>query len=124
MKYIILLLAATQFAACASAPVAKNLNMVSFEEETQSTPARPIGNIEGKDCTWYVLGYGVGEAPSVRNAFASAVSQKEQSLIPGQEAKSKGEALRGVKNVSVQQSGFDAWLVRRYCMVVTGVGLQ
>ena len=124
MKYIVCLILASQLAACASSSVAQKLNMVSFDEKANPADLKSIGTIEGKDCTWYVLGYGVGEDPTVRNAFSNAVNQREGSLIPGQQATTKGSALKVVKNISVESGGFNAYVATRRCMIVTGAGFQ
>ncbi|WP_413287722.1 hypothetical protein [Bdellovibrio sp. HCB337] len=124
MKYIIYLILASQLMACASASVAQKLNVVSFDEKADPANLQSIGNIEGKDCTWYVMGYGVGEDPTVRNAFMNAVNQKEGSLVPGQKATTKGSPLKLVKHVAVEEGGFNAYVATRRCMIVTGAGFQ
>lgn len=124
MKYVIYLFLASQLVACASSSIAQKLNVVSFDEKANPADLRSIGNVEGKDCTWYVMGYGVGEDPTVRNAFYNAVNQKEMNLIPGQAAAAKGPGLKIVKNVSVENGGFNAYVATRRCMIVTGAGFQ
>lgn len=124
MKYVISLFLASQLAACASSSIAQKLNVVSFDEKANPADLKSIGNVEGKDCTWYVMGYGVGEDPTVRNAFSNAVNQKEMNLVPGQAAVAKGPGLKLVKNVSVENGGFNAYVATRHCMIVTGAGFQ
>ncbi|MBK9321605.1 MAG: hypothetical protein IPM97_01375 [Bdellovibrionaceae bacterium] len=124
MKYFIYLILASQLVACASASVAQKFNMVSFDEKADPADLKPVGNIEGKDCTWYVLGYGVGEDPTVRKAFQNAVNQQEMNLIPGQKTAAKGAPLKVVKSVSVEEGGFNAYVATRRCMIVTGAGFQ
>ncbi|MGZ3795535.1 MAG: hypothetical protein ACXVB1_04180 [Pseudobdellovibrionaceae bacterium] len=124
MKYVIYLFLASQLAACASSSIAQKLNVVSFDEKANPADLKSIGNVEGKDCTWYVMGYGVGEDPTVRNAFYNAVNQKEMNLVPGQAAVAKGPGLKIVKNVSVENGGFNAYVANRRCMIVTGAGFQ
>ena len=118
-----LLLSLVELTSCASANTAQNLSMLSFDEKSKADDLKSIGNIEGKDCTWYVLGYGVGEDPSVRNAFQHAMNQSEGPLIPGQAVKVKGAGLKAVKNVSIENGGFNAYIASRRCTKVTGVGL-
>ncbi|MGZ3805936.1 MAG: hypothetical protein ACXWRE_16675 [Pseudobdellovibrionaceae bacterium] len=124
MKYVIYLFLASQLAACASSSIAQKLNVVSFDEKANPADLKSIGNVEGKDCTWYVMGYGIGEDPTVRNAFYNAVNQKEMNLVPGQAAVAKGPGLKIVKNVSVENGGFNAYVANRRCMIVTGAGFQ
>lgn len=123
-KRISLMFLLSQLVACASANVAQNLSIVAFDDKATSESLKSVGNIEGKDCTWYLLGYSVGEAPSVRNAFLNAMDQREGSLIPGQRATVKGTPLKAVKNVTVEGGGFNAYIASRSCVIVTGVGLQ
>lgn len=124
MKYIFYFALITQLAACASSSIAQKLSMVSFDEKVNPSETKSIGNIEGKDCTWYVFGYGLGEDPTVRNAFSNAVNQKEMNLVPGQKTAAKGPGLKIVKNVSVENGGFNAYLASRSCVIVTGAGFQ
>lgn len=113
-----------QLIACASGNIAQNLSMITFDEKASGDNIKSIGNVEGKDCTWYVMGYAIGEAPTVRNAFLNAMERREANLIPGQKAAIKGDPLKAVKNVSVENSGFNAYVASRACVVVTGVGLK
>lgn len=124
MKYIVLLFFASQLAACASSSVAEKLNFVSFDDQVKPETLTSAGSIEGKDCTWYVWGYAIGADPSVRNAFINAANQQEGSLIPGQAMKSKGSPLKVVKNISVEEGGFNAYIASRRCVIVTGAGFR
>lgn len=124
LNYLIYLTVASQLVACASANVAQRLNVVAFDEKVDPAAMKSVGTIEGKDCTWYVWGYALGEEPTVRSAFANAVNQKEMNLIPGQEKVTKGAPLKVVRNVSVEQGGFNAYVAYRRCMIVTGAGFQ
>ena len=124
MKYLVYLLLASQLVACASASISQKLSTVAFEDKVDPANLKSIGNIEGKDCTWYVMGYAVGEDPTVRNAFSNAVNQRESNLIPGQTKAAKGPGLKVVKNVSVEEGGFNAYIATRRCMIVTGAGFQ
>ncbi|MNL63072.1 hypothetical protein D3C87_1871630 [compost metagenome] len=69
-------------------------------------------------------GYAIGADPSVRNAFINAANQQEGSLIPGQATKSKGSPLKVVKNISVEEGGFNAYVASRRCVIVTGAGFR
>lgn len=123
IKRILLFALFSQLVACASGNMAQNLSMVSFDDKATAESLKSIGNIDGKDCTWYVLGYSIGEAPTVRNAFFNAMAQREGSMVPGQNATLKGAPLKAVKNVTVEGGGFNAYIASRSCVVVTGVGL-
>jgi uncharacterized lipoprotein YmbA len=124
MKYLMLLFLAAELTACASASVAQKLNFVAFEDQVKVDQLTSAGNIDGKDCTWYVGGYALGMDPSVRNAFTNAASQHEGSLIPGQKMESKGAPLKVVRNISVEENGFNAYIASRRCVIVTGAGFR
>lgn len=108
-------------AACASTKVAKDLRYVSFEEKNQKA-LQSVGTIEGRDCKWSVLGYRLGEEPSVRVAFQNAMEQRDGNFIPGQDLKKKGDSLKEVKNITVEQGGLNLWVVGRQCIIITGAG--
>lgn len=109
-------------AGCASSQVAKDFKYVGFEDEP--TPSKAIGTVEGRDCTWSVMGYSLGAQPTVRTAFQNAADRRAGHFIPGQELEKKGAGLKSVRNVSVENDGFNAWVVGRYCVVITGGGYQ
>lgn len=124
MKYLMLILLAAQLTGCASATVAQKLNFVAFEDKVKVDQLTAAGNIDGKDCTWYIWGYALGMDPTVRNAFNNAASQQEGSWIPGQQKESKGAPLKVVKNISVEEGGFNAYIASRRCVIVTGAGFR
>lgn len=123
MKHVLLIIAVMPFFGCASALVAKNFGVVSFEDSAKPSEYHSAGNIEGKDCMWSVFGYPTGGNPTVRSAFSNAVHQKEQTLIPGQASVGQGTPVRALKNVTVHSDYFNVWALSRNCIVVTGVGL-
>lgn len=115
----ILLLVAGLLSACASTQTAKQFRYISYEETP--TPQKSVGTLEGKDCAWSVLGYSLGQ-PNVRTAFANAAAQKGDALIPFREGEAKGPPLKSVRNVTVEDGGFNAWVASRSCVVVTAEG--
>lgn len=122
MKQIFFIPVFAFLASCASSQTAKQFRMISYEQEP--TPVQnSIGTIEGRDCSWSVLGYSLGE-PTVRSAFLNASQQKREGFVPGQSGETKGEALKSLKNVSVEDDGFSAWVIGRRCVVVAGEGFR
>ncbi len=113
MKKIILLAMALNISGCASYNYAQNMKLVSFDDNLQKGQA--VGNIRGEDCTWKVLGYQLGGLPTLDRAFVNARSQG------GENASSP---LRYVNNLSTATDGFDAGIVGKNCIVVTGVGYR
>lgn len=124
MKYIVIGFLALQLTACATAKVAQELSTVGFDDKIDTNNLRSIGSIEGSDCTWYLFGWGIGPNPTVRTAFANTVKQRQDNLIPGQEATYSGGPLKVVKNVSVESGGFNAYIASRRCITVAGLGYQ
>jgi len=126
MKKMIMLCFLPLLGACASSSVSQKLTFVSFEEKPKPQELTSVGSIEGRTCTWALLGYELGLAPSVRDAFTNAVHQKEEGMLPTEQAKSKGTggSLKMVRNVAVEEGGFNAWVLSRRCITVTGVGYR
>ena len=128
MKKINLLFAMTcvmGLSACASYKYADNMKMVGFDENGQKGQA--IGNIRGEDCTWSVLGYKMGGSPTVDRAFMNAKNQAGGMEAAGLDHTGKdrgGTPLRYVNNVSTANDGFNALIVGKQCIVVTGVGFR
>lgn len=118
---MILLSSVVFLGACASVQTAKQFRYIDYEE-TPSAQRKSIGTIEGKDCSWSVFGYSMG-LPDVRAAFRNAATQKESGWIPGQSGDSKGPQLKAIRNVSVEEGGFNIWVASRSCVTVTGEGL-
>lgn len=126
MKYLILSLAAVMsLAGCASVKVADNVKMIAFKDKMPTKDTKSLGNVEGKDCTWYVMGYPLGFAPTVRSAFTNTANQTEEK-IPLKNSKKEGAEgnISYLRNVSVDPSGFSAYVIGRSCINVTGVGYQ
>jgi hypothetical protein len=121
MRKCIFILAALFAVGCASSQTAKQLRYIGYEETP--TPQKSIGSIEGKDCSWHILGHSLG-APDVRNAFINAASQKSEGFIPGQSGDAKGAPLKSVRNVTVESGGFDVWVAGRSCVIVTAEGFR
>lgn len=118
--------AALGLSGCASYNYAQNLKMVSFEEN--GVKGKSIGNIRGEDCTWTILGYQLGGAPTLDRAFRNVRNQAgtlESAGLDISDAKNRGGSpLRYVNNVSTANDGFNAGVMSKTCIVVTGVGYQ
>lgn len=104
---------------CASTQTAKQFRYISYEDKPSAQ--KSIGTIEGKDCSWSVLGYSMGQ-PNVRSAFTNAAERKKEGFIPGQSGSATGPQLKAIHNVTVENDGFSLWVVGRSCVVVTGEG--
>ena len=101
--------------------------MVSFSDDVKKGTS--VGNIRGEDCTWSVLNYALGGPPTVDRAFINAKNQvsglEAAGMIGdvlGDKKKNRGDALRYVNNVHTQTEGFNALVVAKHCIVLTGLG--
>ena len=122
---ILILSALFVFSGCATYQYAKNVKMVSFEDDV--TKGKSVGPIRGEDCVWHILGYRLGGNPTLDRAFASARSQTTSGI--GSAFSSKTEALsdksiRYINNVSSEYDGFDAVVVGKQCLIVKGLGYR
>jgi hypothetical protein len=93
---------------CASYQVAKNVKMISFDDNV--TQGHSSGPVRGEDCQSFVLGYPLGEKPTLDRAFADA-------------RKSNGD-LRYLNNVSTENTGFDAVVYAKHCIAIAGTGYK
>jgi hypothetical protein len=93
---------------CASYQMAKNVKMVSFDDNV--TQGQSTGPIRGESCQAFVVGYPIGEKPTLDKAFADA-------------RKSNG-TLRYMNNISTENTGFDAVVYAKRCIAVAGTGYK
>jgi hypothetical protein len=108
---------------CATYNYAENLKMVGFDDNPQK--GQSVGNIRGEDCTWKILGYQMGGAPTVDRAFINARNQITGLAAAGLTSKDQSApSLRYINNVNTANDGFNAGIVAKQCIVVTGVGYR
>lgn len=93
---------------CASYQVAKNVKMISFEDNV--TQGQSTGPVRGEDCQAFVLGVPIGERPTLDKAFTDA-------------RKTNGN-LRYMNNVSTENTGFDAVVYAKRCIAIAGTGYK
>lgn len=65
---------------CATVHVAENVRMISFSDKPNTKDTKSVGNIEGKDCTWYAVGYPLGGDPTVRSSASPGLGACSPSL--------------------------------------------
>lgn len=122
-KGILALMLPLLFASCAQYKYADKIKMVSFDDNV--TKGKSVGSIQGKDCTWMILGYWLGGQPTLDKAFINAKNQAGFLESAGMGADdNKGNNLRYINNVSTENEGFNAGIVGKNCLVVNGVGYQ
>lgn len=108
---------------CATYKYANNVKMVSFTDDLSK--GKSVGNVRGEDCTWSVLDYKLGGAPTIDKAFINTKKQADTLQSAGfSNSANQSDALRYVNNVSTERSGFNAYIVGKDCLVVTGVGYK
>jgi hypothetical protein len=101
-------LASLGSSACTTYQLAKDVKMVSFDDNVST--GHSVGPVRGEDCQSFVLGYPIGEPPTLDKAFADA--RKENG------------SLRYMNNVATENSGFNAVVYRQRCVVVKGAGYK
>jgi hypothetical protein len=94
-------------AGCASYPYAKNVKMVSFDGDLSAGHA--VGPVRGESCQQMVMGYPIGEPATLDKAVADA-RQKN--------------GLRYMSDVSTENTGFNAVVYEKRCLVAKGTGYQ
>lgn len=109
---------------CATYNHAEQVKMVSFTDDLKKGVS--VGNVRGEDCTWSVLGYKMGGPPTLDKAFLNSRNQVASGgLLSDTVGKqNRGESLRYVNNVHTANEGFDAYVVGKQCIVVSGLGFK
>ncbi|OFZ49024.1 MAG: hypothetical protein A2381_15570 [Bdellovibrionales bacterium RIFOXYB1_FULL_37_110] len=119
MKKMSILILVT-LAGCASYQHAQNVKLISFSDNI--TKNSSTGIIEGQDCTWQVLGYKLGGAPTISKAFLNTQNQAGALESAGLSTANSSNALRYVNNVSTEKGGFDVGIFGKECLIVKGEG--
>lgn len=123
LQQTILRLGLLSLVACAQYPYAAKLKMVSFDNNLAQGTS--VGNIRGEDCTWTVMGQQLGGNPTIDKAFINAKNQAGAWEAAGfTDGKAKSQGIRYVNNVTTTNEGFNAMVVGKKCLVVTGVGYR
>lgn len=127
MRRLLSLLAlAIATTSCATYNYAHNVKLISFSENLEK--GQSVGNVRGEDCTWRILGYQLGGAPTVDRAFEYARNQTDGASLVGSLSSNKHQGsstgLRYINNVSTRPDGFDVGLFGKSCISVTGVGYR
>lgn len=109
---------------CASYQYAQNVKTMAFSEDIKKGTS--VGNVTGADCTWKILNYQLGGAPTIEKAFQHAQHGTDgSSLVGSMDTKQQGKGdLRYLANVNTKNDGFDAVLFGKTCIVVTGIGYK
>ncbi len=92
---------------CTSYQYAKNVKMVSFDNNVAT--GHSVGPVRGESCQAAVMGNPIGEKASLDTAMANARAQHQ---------------LRYLNNVSTEDGGFDAFFYSKHCLIVKGTGYQ
>ncbi|WP_142698061.1 hypothetical protein [Bdellovibrio sp. NC01] len=107
---------------CATYNYASNVKMISFDDNVQK--GQSVGQVRGEDCTWNVLGYQLGGLPTIDRAFTNARFGAGGLEAAGFQQTKRVDGLRYVNNVTTKNEGFNAGVVAKNCIVVTGMGYK
>jgi hypothetical protein len=105
--HIIPLLLACLLPGCTQYQYAKNVKMLSYEDNV--TVGKSVGPVRGENCQKRVMGYPIGEPATLDKAMASAREEHK---------------VRYLNNVSTEQTGFDAVFYAKTCIAVKGTGYE
>lgn len=105
--YVIPLLLAHLLMGCTQYQYAKNVKMLSYEDNV--APGKSVGPIRGENCQKRVMGYPIDEPATLDKAIASAREEHK---------------VRYLNNVSTEQTGFDAVVYAKICITVKGTGYE
>lgn len=96
--------------------------MISYDDDVSA--GKSVGPVRGADCTWTILGYQMGGAPTLDKAMANARIGAGEAFSDQWSKKGNGETLRYINNVSTSHDGFNAGIVAKNCLVVKGAGYK
>ena len=122
---VFLTLGLSLLASCATYQYAQKVKTISFDDNLSKGNA--VGPIRGEDCTWKVLSYQLGGAPTIDRAFINAKNQASNLTAAGFgsiDKENKNAPIRYINNVTTSNEGFDAYIIGKSCLVVTGVGYR
>jgi hypothetical protein len=105
--YNIPLLLAYLLSGCTQYQYAKNVKMLSYEDDVGV--GKSVGPIRGENCEKRVMGYSIDEPATLDKAMAAAREQHK---------------VRYLNNVSTEQTGFEAVVYGKTCIVVKGTGYE
>ena len=75
--------------------------------------------------TWTVFNQPLGGAPTIDKAFINTKKQANTMQSAGLSTTAdQADALRYVLNVHTEREGFNAYVLKKDCLVVTGVGYR
>ena len=106
MKVAVLAFAIIGMTGCATYRYARDVKMVSFDDDC--TKGKSVGPIRGEDCTWTVLGYEFGK-PTLDKAVDNAKTANQ---------------VRYVNHLSTENDGFNVGFLKKDCIVIKGGGYK
>ena len=108
---------------CQTAEQAKEIQLLGFDGD--ASKGKSLGPIEGSDCVFMVVGYWLGEQPTLSRAIMNARKGKKSSIgdVVGDSGQ-LGEGARYLNNVSVSNSGFNAGIVGKNCINISATGYK
>ena len=104
-------------------PTMEEVHHLSFNKEVENP--KPIGPIEGSDCSWSIVGYQIGTPPTLSRAATNAMRGKSASLtdmVTGDQISKQDMRLAYMTDVRMENSGFSALGTGKRCIVVKGRG--
>lgn len=114
----------TLFAGCVTYPDVKEIKTIGYSDDVSK--GKSTGQFSADDCVWQVFGYWLGGNPDVSRAIANARTQKKSNIGDafgaGTEATTGGQSIRYANNITTKYTGFNAYIVGKSCVEVSGMG--
>jgi len=92
---------------CSTYQYAKNVKLISFDNNAAA--GKGVGPVRGENCQAFVMGYAISDAPTLDQAVADARSKNK---------------VRYLNNVATENTGFNAVVFAKRCIVVRGTGYE
>jgi hypothetical protein len=107
---------------CTRHLVANEIKLVGFEENVKK--GKSVGEIDGDDCVFTILGVRLGGSPTVGAAIQNARLQRKSEIGDVAGGAKTGDALRYINNLHIEPGGFDAFVFAKDCLEVKGMGYK
>lgn len=120
---VLLTLSLGLLSSCATYNYAQKVKTIAFDDNI--TKGQAVGPIRGEDCTWTVFGQQLGGQPTIDKAFINAKTQAGFLASAGLTTQtSNANQIRYINNATTANEGFNAYVLAKQCLVVTGVGYR
>lgn len=124
MKIFWLMSAGYLTLSCTSFRPMNEIKHIGFQTEVQK--GKSVGQIEGDDCAFGVLGYWIGGNTSIGKALANARTGKKTTIadVANSSGGIEEGGVRYLNNVRYEHTGWDAYVAAKSCIQVSAKGYK